>query len=470
MANILKRGNSYQLRVSAGYNQNGKQIFKTKTWKIPEGMTDKKAEKEAKHQAELFEEQVKLGQATEKKIKFADFADMWIKDYAVPQLRIRTVDRYKSLIPRINKSFGQYTLDKIRPAMLIEFYNELSETKKTVTYRSKSDFSTYLKKNGISKTRLSEMAKISFATVKSLCDGKNVSAESAKKISSALKVKQDIIFETAKEEEKLSSQTVLEYHRLISVILNTAVHWQYISSNPAERVKPPKVTREEAIYLDDTQAIKLLEELDKKAEGNIDSVIPFKTAVEVLLFTGMRRGELLGLEWSDINEKNSTISIQRSLLYTSEKGLFIDDTKNYSSRRTIKVPNAAIESLKKYKEWKISKFRESGSYCIPSGRIFSSLDGKPIHPDSLTSWFRDFISETTLPQIHIHSLRHTNATLMIANGVSVTTVAGTLGHSNSGTTTRIYAHAIQSAEAASAQMLNDLLKPKSKAEVVKIAT
>ena len=82
-----------------------------------------------------------------------------------------------------------------------------------------------------------------------------------------------------------------------------------------------------------------------------------------------------------------------------------------------------------------------------------------MHPDTLTSWFSDFIQTTDLPDIHIHSLRHTNATLQIANGISITTVAGNLGHRNAYTTTKVYAHAIQSAAAASAQMLDNLLIP-----------
>ena len=82
-----------------------------------------------------------------------------------------------------------------------------------------------------------------------------------------------------------------------------------------------------------------------------------------------------------------------------------------------------------------------------------------MRPDTLTNWFHNFIQRTDLPPIHLHSLRHTNATLQIANGVPLTTVAGNLGHADSATTTKIYAHAIQSAAAASARMMDNLLNP-----------
>ena len=85
-----------------------------------------------------------------------------------------------------------------------------------------------------------------------------------------------------------------------------------------------------------------------------------------------------------------------------------------------------------------------------------------MHPDTLSSWFRKFIDRTDLPPIHLHSLRHTNAMLNITNGIAVTTVAGQLGHVDATTTTKIYAHAIKSAQAAAADMMDELLAPKPK--------
>lgn len=106
MATIKKRGNSYLIRCYDGYDQTGRQIERTMTWKIPAGMTEKKAEKEARHQAELFEEKVRTGQSAEQKIKFADFCDLWMKDYAETQLRPKTVNRYRELLERIKPALG----------------------------------------------------------------------------------------------------------------------------------------------------------------------------------------------------------------------------------------------------------------------------------------------------------------------------------------------------------------------------
>lgn len=455
MATIKKRGSSYLIRCYDGYDQSGKQIERTMTWKIPEGMSEKKAEREARHQAELFEEKVRTGQSAEKKIKFADFCDLWMKDYAETQLRPKTVNRYRELLERIKPALGSVYLDRIRPTHLTAFYRDLAQVQKASSYVCKMDLRAYLKERRVTQTKLSEDAGICTCTIRSITNGKPATEETAKKIADALRIDFDKLFQPSGAPQTLSSQTILHYHRLISVILQTAVEWQYIPANPAERVKPPKVESSEAVYLDDKQAIRLLELLE-------DQPIYYRTAVTVLLFTGMRRGELLGLRWSDIDFDNNVITIERSLQYLPEKGVYESDTKTKSSRRAIKAPTTAMDSLKEYRTWQRKTFLSIGQPWEESGQVFVTQNGSPMHPDTLTSWFGSFIKTTDLPQIHIHSLRHTNATLQIANGVAVTTVAGTLGHSTANTTTKVYAHAIQSAAAASAEMMDNLLNPVKK--------
>ena len=452
MATVKKRGNSYLFRCYDGYNQSGKQIERTMTWRIPEGMSERKAEKEALHQAALFEERVRMGQTAEQKIKFADFANKWFSDYAEVQCRPKTVTRYRVLMERINPAIGHIYLDRLRPTHLTAFYKELTEVRKEPKYIAAIDLKAFLKAREVTQVRLATDAKICTGTIKSLINGNSATADTAKQIAAALETDLSKLFKPAGEPKPLSGQTILHYHRLISVILQTAVEWQYIPANPAERVKAPKATNKEAEYLDDKQATQLLDLLT-------DQPIYYKTAVEVLLFTGMRRGELMGLEWHDIDFENQIITIQRSLQYLPEIGVFKDETKTKSSRRVIKVPSTAINSLRIYRTWQKKLFFTIGQPWSESGQVFVTQYGTPMHPDTLTSWFRDFIKTTDLPQIHIHSLRHTNATLQIANGVSVTTVAGNLGHSNANTTTKVYAHAIQSAAAASAEMMDNLLNP-----------
>lgn len=440
------------IRCYDGYDQTGRQIERAMTWKIPAGMSEKKAEREARHQAELFEEKVRTGQSAEQKIKFADFCDLWMKDYAETQLRPKTVKRYLDLLERIKPALGSIYLDRLRPTHLTAFYRELAQIRKLPTYTAKIDLRAYLKEHKITQARLAESAGICTCTIRSIINGNAVTEDTAQKTSDALHINFDKLFQPSCDPQPLSGQTILHYHRLISVILQTAVEWQYIPTNAAERVKPPKADASEAVYLDDKQAIHLLELLENQP-------IYYRTAVTVLLFTGMRRGELLGLVWSDIDFDNNTITIQRSLQYLPDMGVFTSDTKTKASRRVIKAPDTAIHSLKVYRIWQKKVSLSVGQPWEESGQVFVTQNGTPMHPDTLTSWFGSFIKTTDLPPIHIHSLRHTNATIQIAKGVAVTTVAGTLGHSTANTTTKVYAHAIQSAAAAAAEMMDNLLSP-----------
>lgn len=459
MATIKKRGKSYQFRCYDGYDTSGRQIERTMTWTPPEGMSEKKADKEAAHQAALFEEKVRLGQvAAGSRVKFQDFAERWFSDYAEVQLRPRTVARYRSLTARIYPALGHHYIDKIRPAHLMAFYKELSAAVTEICYHSKIDLKAELKARKLSMRALCNSADFSLSVVHRAANGGNIQKKNAEQLAAVLGLPVEEVFEKIEEEKQLSGKTVLHYHRFLSSVMQTAVRWQLITENPCERVDPPKAQHKEIEFLDAEQSVRLLELV-------ADEPVPYRTAVTVLLFTGMRRSELLGLKWSDIDFTHQTVSISRSLHYLPGKGIFEDETKNASSRRVIKIPTAAADSFRSLKAWQSQQRLALGELWQPSDYVFTNDFGEVMFPDSLSSWFHRFIMGTSLPPVHLHSLRHTNATLYIANGVAVTTVAGQLGHSTATTTANIYAHSIKSAQAAAAEMLDDLLAapPKRKA-------
>lgn len=167
------------------------------------------------------------------------------------------------------------------------------------------------------------------------------------------------------------------------------------------------------------------------------------------------------LEWKDIDFKHSIINVNRSSLYLPEKGIFTDETKNNSSIRPVKVPDYVIQLLKKYRLQQKEQRLKLGDQRQDSGRILVQWNGVPIHPSTVTNWFHKFICNSDLPDIHLHSMRHTNITLQIAGGIPITTVAARAGHANSNTTSKIYAHAIKSADEAASQYLENILQPKT---------
>ena len=143
--------------------------------------------------------------------------------------------------------------------------------------------------------------------------------------------------------------------------------------------------------------------------------------------------------------EKSTIRIQRSSQYIAGKGIFTKETKTQTSDRTIRLPGAAFEMLKTYRAWQNEERLKLGDYWQPSKRLFTTIEGKAIHPDTITGWFSEFIEKNNLPKVTIHSLRHTNITLLIMAG-SAADSGQRAGHSSTVTTSLIYSHAIQSAD------------------------
>lgn len=462
MANITKRGKTYTITVSMGFDGNGKRIRKSMTFTPPANMTPKQAEKEVNIKAAIFEERCRTGQILDTNTRFSEFVDIWLRDYAEKQLEARTLTRYKELLRRINAAFGNMKISAIQPHHLNSFYGNLSEKgiRADIKYKPLEAVAELLKDKGLTRSELSRLSGVSLSVLRSCFSGNYVTSTSADKIAAYLGKDKGELF-NPQEDKGLSDKTIMHYHRLLSSIFTVAVQWQVIFSNPCERVKPPKVKRKEAASLDEVQAMQLIEAL----EGE-----PFKYAVMVQLFlhTGMRRAEMLGLEWRDIDFINNCIHIRRNSLYTAEKGIFEGNTKNESSNRVIKGSETAMQLFKDYREWQNYIIEEMGTAWSGTGRIFTANDGKPMHPDTISGWFHKFIKRKGLPKISIHSLRHTNATLMIASGVPLKTVSSRLGHASVNTTGAIYAHAIKSADEAAAEIINDIFSPTKNAKRMQI--
>lgn len=451
MARIEPRGNSFRFIVYDGYDADGNQITHKTTWKPAPGMTKKQAEKEARRQAALYEDRVKRGLLLDCSMKFADFAEKWFKEYAEQQLKPKTIAHYRALIPRINKSIGHISLDKLQPLHLQAFYNELRKEgiRRDQRAQSKIDLTAIRKEQKLTKVKLSAAASLGVATIDAAELGKAISQESAKAICNALGLKYDEAFETVGK-STLSDKTIRSHHALISSILEKAVKWNILLNNPAKRAEAPRMERKTPQYLDEDGARDLLNALTNEDEQK-------QLMVTLLILFGMRRGELLGLKWQDIDFEKETITINQTIQYLPGKGVFESTTKTTTSQRTVKAAPYTLQMLRRHQAWQAAERLKAGDRWTDHGYLFTRYNGEPIQPDFFTSWFKDFVRRNNLPDIHVHSLRHTSATLLIADGTPLTTVAQRLGHANAGTTTKIYAHAIQSADAAAAAALENKL-------------
>lgn len=249
-------------------------------------------------------------------------------------------------------------------------------------------------------------------------------------------------------EEKLTENTISHYHRFLHAVLETAYKVdKLIPENPAKAViDPPTPGRPKPNFYDDEQTLKLLEALNS-------APLKYKIFILLALETGARRGELLGLEWKDIDFEKRIIYIRRASNYTKERGIYTSNTKTETSVRKISVSAEIISLLKEYKKWQNEQRLKKGDKWTDTDRLFTQENGLPMHPDTSDKWFKKFLRQNNLPPITIHGLRHTNASIMIANNVDIITVAGRLGHADKSTSIRIYGHMLNKKERQAAEII-----------------
>lgn len=253
---------------------------------------------------------------------------------------------------------------------------------------------------------------------------------------------------------KLSSSTILRYHRFISLVLAQAVKEGLIPFNPAARAEAPKRARKEPNYLQASDIPRIFEALETEP-------LKWRVLVHMLLITGARRGEVLGLKWANVDFESSRIYICRSISYTPDKGVYESSPKTESSKRFISLPAETMQILKQYKAWQAEEILRLGSYYQRNDFVFSQDSGTPMHPDSVTTWLDRFSKRHDLPHINPHAFRHTMTSLLIFNGMDSVSISKRLGHSQVSTTTNIYAHVMEEADKRNADILGEILLKKA---------
>ena len=207
----------------------------------------------------------------------------------------------------------------------------------------------------------------------------------------------------------------------------------------------------------------------KKKDGSPSKVyteeltvsLKYKVLFYITLFAGFRRGELVALTWEDVDFKNNTIDISKASARTRQ-GIITKEPKSVTSNRLVTLPVEVMEMLQTWKDEQDAYRISVGSYWHGGNYVFTQDDGRQLDISTPNKVFKKILRrynkshEDKLPDITLHGLRHTNATLMIANHINMKTVSSRLGHSEIGTTMNIYAHALRSADQQTADMLGSL--------------
>lgn len=247
----------------------------------------------------------------------------------------------------------------------------------------------------------------------------------------------------------LSAKTILEHHRFISTVLEQAVKEGLIPYNVAARAEPPKVQRKDVNYVqkDDIPAIQSALETEP---------VKWQMLIHLLMISGARRGEVLGLKWKNVDFDGSRIYICNNICYAPDKGIYENSPKTEKSKRYISLPAQTMQRLKQYRTWQYHERLRLGAYFQNQDFVFCQDNGSPMHPDSVTTWLARFSKRHGLPHINPHAFRHTMASMLFFNGMDAVSISKRLGHSQVSTTMDIYAHVVEEADKRSADILGDI--------------
>ncbi len=249
----------------------------------------------------------------------------------------------------------------------------------------------------------------------------------------------------------LSSSSIYYHYRVLRDVMSRAAEWKLIKENPVESVKRPKVQQKKTnVYTD--QEVRTLFDL-LKSEPLHQCLI-----IKLALTAGLRRGEILGLQWEDIDLTCNTLTIKHSLQSIKGEGLSLKEPKTKGSRREVVLPSFITEELRSYKHAKnkerlqAAELWEGGDYYF----VFSTWQGKPYYPTVPGTWWSRFLKRTGFKHIRFHDLRHTAATILINQGVHAKVISERLGHADIKTTMNVYGHYIRQADEEAADKLNSL--------------
>jgi integrase len=247
----------------------------------------------------------------------------------------------------------------------------------------------------------------------------------------------------------LSPGTVANVHRVIHKVLSDAVDAGLAVDNVAARAKPPRPWRVRSARVSAWSPAELGLFLRATASDRLAAVW------RLAAMTGMRRGEVLGLRWEDVDLARARVAVRRALVEVDYR--VVESSTKANAARTIDLDRRTVESLEEHREAQAHEHREWGSAYEANDLVTSWQNGSAVHPQAFSRMFRSHVEKAGLRRIRLHDLRHTHATLALQAGVPVTIVSERLGHHSAGFTLKQYAHAVPGMQAAAAAIVADTI-------------
>ena len=246
----------------------------------------------------------------------------------------------------------------------------------------------------------------------------------------------------------LSNTSVVQVHRIIHKALSLAVKWGCVTRNVADAASPPKVEQK---TMETWEVETVRKFLGSAKENRYGDLYVFG------ILTGLRRGELCGLLWKNVDLQRHRISIVQTLQRITGRGLVVGKPKTKRSRRSIALGATEIELLHTIRGKQIERQVACGDLWASSGYVFTQADGNPIDPDLLSKDFPKFLRKAGLPHLQLHGLRHCNASLLLSEGIHLKVVSERLGHQSISITADLYSHVSPGLQEEAASVVGNLL-------------
>jgi integrase len=247
----------------------------------------------------------------------------------------------------------------------------------------------------------------------------------------------------------LSARSVVYHHRILSKALDYAVKMGLVVRNVAKVVEPPRTARVTMHTLNPEEVTCFLD-----AARETDYYVYFST----LLYTGLRRGELLALRWRNLDLDSAKLMVVETAYRLGNGEYRIKEPKTPQSRRTVTLPPSLVELFRAYRADQELLRIQLGVSLNSDDFVFIRPDGTPINPNAVTLAFRRIIKRAGLRDLRIHDLRHTHATLMLTAGIHPKVVSERLGHANIGITLDIYSHVLPGLQEAAAEKFDRIFE------------
>lgn len=445
---IRKKGNAYQILITY---QTRKYYY---TYHAPEQLTESKKYAEAEKEAIRLRDNVRMG-FTQTMPTFGTYAQYVIQTKKDSGVRKSTLNQYKYLLPRLLDEFSDDLLDHITPARLNKFYGALAESEVMISASALAipgKLKKYLKANNITYRQLHEMADIAENTVSLAVGGTKVASKTAERLCMALELDMQEYFYLISNSRPISNKTLHEHIALLNTIMKTAVKERIISYNPVDGSSIPKKEKPKVNYYQPEEIAHIWECLSKEDAR-------WQIIVTLLIVTGCRRGEIVGIKWSDILWEHNLLHIAREVLYNEVDGMYIEESNKNIDEKYVQIDQVTAQQLKEYYDSFVADMEhlrlpqsDWPQYCF-----WQATDStKPLHPSSVNQFLTRFSERYGIRNINPHSLRHSLASALIAEGVDIYAVSRQLGHKQVSTTREIYAHQINEHQAKIAERIPEI--------------